>query len=89
MALHTMIIYVWCRKNPHINVQFIMITMKAPYFPLVLVIFHYISYGKIMTSDIIGMAVGHVYYYFSDILPKIAKIRHWKRTEFIKTPRLL
>lgn len=46
MALHSMIIYVWCRKNPHINLQFLFIPMKAPYFPYILMAFHYFSYGK-------------------------------------------
>lgn len=42
-----------------------------------------------MDSDIIGMIAGHIYYYISDILPKIAKARKWKRTEFLKTPSFL
>lgn len=89
MALHSMNIYVWCRKNPHINVQFIFIPMKAPWFPVILLLFHCISYGRVLDSDIIGFAVGHIYYYLSDVLPKIAKARKWKRTEFIHTPRVL
>ena len=89
MALHTMIIYVWCRKNPHINIQFLFIRMSASYFPVALLLFHYFTYGTIMDSDIVGMIAGHIYYYLADILPKIAKIRHWKRTRFIVTPRLL
>ena len=99
MALHSMIIYVWCRKNPHINLQFIIIPMKAPYLPYALLLFHYFSYGKyyfwvnitnrVLDSDITGMIAGHIYYYFSDILPKIAKARKWKRTEFLVTPSIL
>ena len=84
-----MIIYVWCRKNPHINIQFLFIRMSASYFPVALLLFHYFTYGTIMDSDIVGMIAGHIYYYLADILPKIAKIRHWKRTRFIVTPRLL
>ena len=84
-----MIIYVWCRKNPHINIQFLFIRMAASYFPMVLLLFHYISYGTVMDSDIVGMIVGHIYFYFADILPKIAKIRKWKYSRFIITPRLL
>ena len=48
MALHSMIIYVWCRKNPHINLQFLFIPMKAPYFPYILMAFHYFSYGRFL-----------------------------------------
>ena len=35
------------------------------------------------------MIAGHIYYYFSDILPKIAKAREWKHTEFLVTPSVL
>ena len=89
MALHMMIIYVWCRKNPHINIQFLFIRMSASYFPAVLLLFHYFTYGTIMDSDVVGMIAGHIYYYLADILPKIAKVRQWKRTRFIVTPRVL
>ena len=94
MALHSMIIYVWCRKNPHINLQFLFIPMKAPYFPYILMAFHYFSYGKYhrapsLTVGFWTLISGHIYYYFSDILPKIAKVRGWKRTTFIEAPSFL
>ena len=89
MALHSMNIYVWCRKNPHMNIQFLFLPMKSPWFPVVLLVFHYISYGRILDSDIAGMLAGHIYYYLTDVLPKLAKARKWKRTEFLKTPRFL
>ena len=63
--------------------------MKAPWFPVVLLVFHYISYGRILDSDIAGMLAGHIYYYLTDVLPKLAKARKWKRTEFLTTPRFL
>ena len=42
-----------------------------------------------MDSDVVGMISGHIYYYLSDILPKIAKVRGWKRTTFLEAPRFL
>ena len=44
---------------------------------------------RFMDSDVVGMISGHIYYYLSDILPKIAKVRGWKRTTFIEAPRFL
>lgn len=40
-------------------------------------------------SDVVGICAGHIYYYFMDVLPKVAKIRKWKRTEFIPTPKFV
>ena len=42
-----------------------------------------------MDSDVVGMISGHIYYSLSDIRPKIAKVRGWKRTTFIEAPRFL
>ena len=45
--------------------------------------------SRLLDSDVVGMISGHIYYYFSDILPKIAKVRGWKRTTFIEAPSFL
>lgn len=46
------------------------------------------SFNAIL-SDVIGIIVGHIYYYLVDVLPKIAEIRRWKRKEFLSTPKFM
>ena len=45
--------------------------------------------NRVPIADLIGIFCGHVYYYFADVLPKIAKLRGWKKQEFVKAPKLL
>lgn len=46
------------------------------------------SFNAIL-SDVIGIIVGHIYYYLVDVLPKIAEIRRWKRKDFLPTPKFM
>lgn len=39
--------------------------------------------------DIIGMVVGHVYFYFEDVLPSIAEARGWTVRHPFAAPDLL
>lgn len=78
-----------------------MIPMTAPYLPwayaLITAITNHKYFSVILSlypnrvpiADLIGIFCGHVYYYFADVLPKIAKLRGWKKQEFVKAPKLL
>jgi len=69
MSLIMMIIYIWSRKNPNINMSFMFgIQFLSFYFPWVLVAFNFLL-GGIPIPEIVGIVVGHIYYFLEDIYP--------------------
>lgn len=68
-AFTIMLVYVWSRRNPMIRMNFFgLITFQAPYLPWVLLAFSLLL-GNSVIVDLMGIAVGHVYYFLEDILP--------------------
>lgn len=55
---------------------------QAPYLPYVLLGFSVIL-GNTIWVDLMGMAVGHIYYFFEDVFPNVSGYK------LIKTPRFL
>ena len=45
--------------------------------------------GNSPIIDLMGMTVGHLYFYLEDVLPEIARIRKWRLRHFLPTPRAL
>lgn len=69
-AFTTMLVYVWARRNPHFRLNFFgLINFQAPYLPLVL-----FSFGLLLNNawvvDLIGISVGHIYYFLEDVFPR-------------------
>jgi len=68
-ALIMVITYVWSRKNADTVVSFMFgLRFKAAYLPWVLIIFTTLMGGNPI-MQIIGVLVGHVYFYLTDIYP--------------------
>lgn len=68
-AFTIMLVYIWSRRNPAIRMNFFgLITFQAPYLPWVLLAFS-ILLGSSTVVDIIGIIVGHFYYFFEDVFP--------------------
>ena len=64
-----MLVYVWARRNPFVRMNFFcLLTFQAPYLPYVLLGFSLLL-GNSVSVDLLGMAVGHTYYYLEDIFP--------------------
>jgi len=83
-ALTIMLVYIWSRRNPSVRMNFFgLITFQAPYLPWVLLAFS-ILLGSSTVVDIIGIIVGHFYYFFEDVFPNEP---HGFRV--LKTPRLI
>jgi Derlin-2/3 len=79
-----MLVYVWARRNPHVRMNFFnLLTFNAPYLPWVLLGFSLLL-GNSVSVDLLGMAVGHVYYFLEDVFPN--QPGGWK---LLKTPWLL
>lgn len=68
-AFTIMLVYIWSRRNPGVRMNFFaVITFQAPYLPWVLLAFS-IVLGSSTVVDIIGIIVGHFYYFFEDVFP--------------------
>ncbi|RXG60333.1 Derlin-2 [Armadillidium vulgare] len=83
-AFTIMIVYIWARRNPLIRINFFgLLNFQAPYLPWVILGFG-ILLGNSIFVDLIGIMVGHVYFFLEDIFPqKSGGIR------LLKTPKLL
>jgi len=83
MSLIMMIIYLWSRKNPNVVMSFMFgIRFQSFYFPWVLVIFN-VLLGGFPLSELMGIIVGHVYFFLEDIYPATGGPR------LLKTPNFL
>ncbi|EOB13491.1 Derlin-2, partial [Nosema bombycis CQ1] len=70
-AFSSTITYIWTRKNPHAIVQiFGFISFPAFYLPFIVPLFMLVTEKKIMTEDLLGIVVGHLYFFFKDVYPK-------------------
>ena len=63
-------------------------SFHAPYLPWVLLSFS-VLLGNSATIDLIGIIVGHVYYFLEDVYPIIADIRGWRVRRWLAAPTLL
>eukprot|EP01087_Luapelamoeba_hula_P020212 TRINITY_DN6858_c0_g1_i1.p1 TRINITY_DN6858_c0_g1~~TRINITY_DN6858_c0_g1_i1.p1 ORF type:complete len:237 (+),score=36.14 TRINITY_DN6858_c0_g1_i1:155-865(+) len=83
-SLSFMIVYVWSRRNRNVRMNFLgLFTFTAPYLPWVILGFGYILHQQAI-YDVLGIAVGHVYYFLEDVYPEITGRRLLKTPGFIK-----
>nr|XP_027214043.1 derlin-2-like [Penaeus vannamei] len=83
-AFTIMLVYVWARRNPFVRMNFFgLLNFQAPYLPWVLLGFS-VLLGNSILVDMVGIAVGHIYYFLEDVFPqRSGGIR------LLKTPRFL
>lgn len=68
-AFTIMLVYVWSRRNPYVRMSFFgFFTFQAPYLPWVLLGFSLLL-GNPIIVDLLGIVVGHVYYFLEDVFP--------------------
>jgi len=83
MSLIMMIIYLWSRKNPNVVMSFMFgIRFQAFYFPWVLVGFDVLM-GGFPKAEIVGIIVGHIYFFLEDIYPATGGPRLLKTPQFL------
>lgn len=83
-AFTIMLVYVWSRRNPYIRMNFFgLLNFQAPYLPWVLLGFSLLL-GNSVIVDLMGIAVGHIYFFLEDVFP--AQQGGFK---LLKTPKLL
>jgi len=83
-AFTIMLVYVWSRRNPLVRMNFFgLFNFFAPYLPWVLFAFSLLL-GNPVYVDLMGIAVGHIYYFMEDVFPQ--QVGGFK---ILKTPRFL
>lgn len=88
-ALTFMMAYVWGRRNEDVKMSFLgFLTFNAPYLPWVMLTFSVVL-GNSVTMDLIGIMVGHAYYFLEFLYPVMAEIRGWKVKRIMEPPGLL
>lgn len=88
-SLTFMMVYLWSKRNPAMQIGlFGLLAFSAPYLPWALLGFSLLL-GHDVTSDVLGIAVGHIYYYLADVLPAVAAARGWYIRKFMRTPFFL
>lgn len=75
--------YYWGRKSKTTNVEFMgLFTFRAPYLP-----YFYLAISLLLgddfKNDAYGLIVGHLYFYFKEIIPRISDI---KGLQLLQTP---
>jgi len=64
------IIYVWSRKDPYRQVIFYGFTFSQWHTPF-LFLGVSVLIGNSLTTDLLGIAVGHLYYFLSEVVPRV------------------
>jgi Derlin-2/3 len=65
------ITYIWTKRNPRAIVQiFGFISFPAFYLPFILPGFMLLAKKSILIEDVLGIIVGHLFYYFKDVYPR-------------------
>ncbi|KAK9468115.1 Derlin [Lipomyces arxii] len=66
------LVYIWARRNPSIRLSFLgLFVFSAPYLPWVLFGFSLILNNALPKGDLLGIAVGHTYFFFEDVFPRL------------------
>jgi len=83
-ALSFMAVYVWSRRNQHTQMSFLgLFTFRAPYLPWVI-----LAFGMLLDQsplfDLLGIAVGHLYFYLEDVYPTITGRRLLRSPHILK-----
>jgi Derlin-2/3 len=80
-----MMVYVWARDAENLNVRMSLLGLfpfNAPYLPWVLLLFS-LFLGNPIETDILGIIVGHIYYFLETVFPKVAEVRGWRLRKII------
>ncbi|GAB5580391.1 derlin-2 isoform X3 [Prionailurus iriomotensis] len=68
-AFTIMLVYVWSRRNPYVRMNFFgLLNFQAPFLPWVLMGFSLLL-GNSVIVDLLGIAVGHIYFFLEDVFP--------------------
>lgn len=86
-----MMVYLWARspEQRHVRMNLIgVLPFNAPFLPWVLLLFS-LFLGNAIEADFLGIIVGHIYYFFDQVYPKVAAIRNWSIRKIVVTPTII
>lgn len=86
-----MMVYLWARdpENYHIRMSFFgVLQFNAPYLPWMLLLFSLVL-GNPVEMDLLGIIVGHTYYFLDFVYPQVAAIRGWPLQRIVAAPSAL
>ena len=86
-----MMVYVWARGPENLNVRMSLLGLfpfNAPYLPWVLLGFSLLL-GNPIETDLMGILVGHIYFFLDRIYPKVADVRGWQWRRPLNLPKYL
>jgi Derlin-2/3 len=70
--LSSTLVYIWSRRNPDTRLSLLgLLVFTAPYLPWVLMGFSFVLHGTIPKDEIMGVVIGHVWYFFNDVYPPL------------------
>lgn len=84
-ALMDVMIYLWSKKNQNMLVHVVFVTVHAAYLPWTLAFLSLLLGGNIQ-DHLLGISIGHVYYFFTEIYPLMPTSRG---VRIFATPRIL
>lgn len=83
-AFTIMLVYIWSRRNPYVRMNFFgLFSFQAPYLPWVLLGFSLLL-GNSVIVDLMGIAIGHIYFFLEDVFPQQPG-----GFKLLRTPKLL
>ncbi len=83
-SLAMSVVYVWARRNPNMRMNLLgFLNFNAPWLPWVIIGLESLVSQHVNWFDIVGVGVGHVYYFLHDVYPALSD-RH-----LLATPKLL
>lgn len=86
-----MMVYLWARDGENLNVRMSLLGLfpfNAPYLPWVLLLFS-LFLGNPIETDLLGIIVGHIYYFLDVVYPQVAQVRGWSWRRCISCPTIL
>lgn len=88
-ALTFMMSYVWGRRNEDVKMSFLgFLQFNAPYLPWIMLAVS-VLIGNSVVMDLIGIGVGHAYYFLEFVYPVMAEIRGWRIKRIMEPPSIL
>ena len=70
--LSSTLVYIWSRRNPDTRLSFLgLMVFTAPYLPWVLMGFSLILHHTVPRDEIMGVVIGHIYYFLADVYPPL------------------
>jgi Derlin-2/3 len=88
-SLTFMMVYVWGRRNPSVAMSFLgLFSFTAGYLPWVLLGFSLLLQHNIQ-ADLIGIAVGHIYYFLEDVYPTVMAEGGMGGPRVLRAPRFI